>query len=69
MTYETVELDSLEQMHQFVLDYQGEILSTISTLKAMYPDAREALTVVEDIASKLPYNTDTTFTVNMEQTL
>lgn len=69
MTYETIELDSPEQMHQFVLHYQGEILNTISTLKAIYPDAREALVIVEDIASKLPYNTDTTFTVNMEQTL
>lgn len=66
MNFKTVEIDSPEQMHQFVLCYQGTILETITNLKGIYPESHQALSVLENIVAELPYDTDTTFTVQME---
>lgn len=58
-------IETLEQMHEHWLDYVDDIVSAIEVAKLMHPDdtVYHALNQVQQVATQLPYDWDTTYYV------
>lgn len=65
----TINLETVEQMNEFVMQYRQNILDIISVLKNVHPDSLQALLTVEEVVEEMPYTVEQSFFVDVEQTL
>lgn len=64
-------IETLDQMHEHWVDYVDNVLSAINAMKLTHPDetAHHVLNHVEKQVRQMPYYTDTSYYVEVEQTL